>query len=47
LIGIWDILLSPAGLAAYAAFWALKLVFGAWALRGAARLWAKIHPPRL
>ncbi len=28
----WDLLLSPAGLALYAGFWALKLTFGAWVL---------------
>ena len=31
--GFWDVILSPAGLAAYAAFWALKLAFGAWIIR--------------
>lgn len=44
--GIWDFLFSPAGIAAYAAFWALKLIFGAAVLRGAVRLWRRFHPPR-
>ena len=30
---LFAFLLSPAGIAAYAAFWALKLLAGAWALR--------------
>lgn len=30
---IWDFVFSPAGLAAYAAFWAFKLLAGAWILR--------------
>ncbi|MEN9062487.1 MULTISPECIES: hypothetical protein [Ponticoccus] len=34
----FDFMLSPAGLAAYAAFWAFKLTLGAWLLRRAMRL---------
>lgn len=30
---LWDIVLSPYGLAAYVGFWILKLMFGAWVLR--------------
>ena len=45
---VWELLLSPWGLAAYAAFWALKLLCGAWLLRraltllpDAGRVWAE------
>lgn len=30
---IFAFLLSPAGLLAYAAFWAVKIIAGAWAIR--------------
>jgi hypothetical protein len=30
---VWDILLSPTGLALYAGFWLFKSVAGAWVLR--------------
>ncbi|SNS26663.1 hypothetical protein [Antarctobacter heliothermus] len=33
--GLWDIVLSPTGLALYAAFWAFKILAGAWMLRKA------------
>ncbi|SMX36582.1 hypothetical protein [Maliponia aquimaris] len=32
---VWDILLSPTGLALYAGFWLFKIVAGAWLLRRA------------
>ena len=32
---VWEFLLSPWGLVAYAAFWAVKLLCGAWVLRRA------------
>ncbi|MCT4553363.1 MAG: hypothetical protein N4A53_01630 [Pelagimonas sp.] len=33
--GILDLLLSPWGIAAYATFWILKILFGAWAINKA------------
>ncbi len=35
---VWDILLSPYGLAAYAGFWGFKLLAGAWIMRRMMRL---------
>jgi hypothetical protein len=35
---VWDLLLSPAGLALYAGFWILKIVAGTWVLRRAVML---------
>ena len=32
---VWDIVLSPTGLALYAAFWAFKILAGAWVVRKA------------
>lgn len=34
----WDIVLSPTGLLLYAAFWAFKLMAGAWLIRKAVML---------
>lgn len=52
--GFWDIVFSPAGLAAYAAFWAMKLLCGAWLLRKGiallperAQIWAEAQMDRL
>lgn len=35
---LWDVILSPAGLALYAGFWAFKIVAGAWLIRRAVML---------
>ncbi|MBP0481961.1 hypothetical protein [Sagittula salina] len=46
--GVWDFILSPAGIALYAGFWVFKIVAGAWLLSravamlpGRARIWAE------
>ncbi|MGP6085508.1 hypothetical protein [Antarctobacter jejuensis] len=33
--GVWDVVLSPYGVALYVGFWILKIMFGAWVLRKA------------